>query len=221
METYHKIQTVYKRDPETKFKTLLEGQFSLPEFEYLKDTVWCWDEKIDGTNIRVQWHSLEGQGEVADIVGNELTFKGKTDTSGMYPGLEKALNNLFMPKIETFRKLFGEKAVCFYGEGYGPKIQKVGGLYRATPGFILFDVLIGYTWLRREDVKKVAEELEVDVVPSVGRGNLRTMVEVTRDGFNSAFGNFTAEGIVARPEIELCDRMGRRIITKIKHKDFK
>ncbi len=29
MNTYHKIQTVYKRGPETKYKTLLEGQYSL------------------------------------------------------------------------------------------------------------------------------------------------------------------------------------------------
>ena len=30
-----------------------------------------------------------------------------------------------------------------------------------------------------------------------------------------------AEGLVLRPEKELRDRMGRRIITKIKHRDFK
>jgi len=31
---------------------------------------------------------------------------------------------------------------------------------------------------------------------------------------------FQAEGIVARPKVELLSRTGERIITKIKHKDF-
>jgi len=39
-------------------------------------------------------------------------------------------------------------------------------------------------------------------------------------GFMSAWGEFKAEGIVARPSIELIARNGKRIITKIKHKDF-
>ena len=32
--------------------------------------------------------------------------------------------------------------------------------------------------------------------------------------------NVWAEGLVMRPAIELLDKRGRRIITKIKHKDF-
>ncbi|MBU1082564.1 MAG: hypothetical protein KKB59_18905, partial [Spirochaetes bacterium] len=49
MQKYHKIQTVFKRDPETKFKTLLIGDFALPEFEYLKNNLWVYTEKVDGT----------------------------------------------------------------------------------------------------------------------------------------------------------------------------
>ena len=56
MTPYGKIQTVFKRDPETKFRTLLDGQFSLPEFEYLRSNTWTWTEKVDGTNIRIQWN---------------------------------------------------------------------------------------------------------------------------------------------------------------------
>ena len=51
MIQYHKIQTVFKRDPETKFKTLLMGEYSLPEFEYLKNNEWVFTEKIDGTKV--------------------------------------------------------------------------------------------------------------------------------------------------------------------------
>lgn len=31
MDTYHKIQTVFKRNPANKHKTLLEGEYSLPD----------------------------------------------------------------------------------------------------------------------------------------------------------------------------------------------
>ena len=44
---------------------------------------------------------------------------------------------------------------------------------------------------------------------------------MTKKGFKSQWGDFKAEGIVARPNTELVGRDGKRIITKIKQKDFK
>ena len=46
------------------------------------------------------------------------------------------------------------------------------------------------------------------------------MIAMARKGFDSIWGAFKAEGIVARPTVELRTRSGKRIITKIKHKDF-
>jgi len=57
-------------------------------------------------------------------------------------------------------------------------------------------------------------------VPIVGRGTLHEFVRWGERGFISSWGNFQAEGLVARPSVELRDRDGSRIITKIKHKDF-
>jgi len=79
MIKYHKIQTVYKRDFETKHKTLLEDQFSIPEFEFLKDNLWSFSEKLDGTNIRVMFD------------GFKITFGGKTDNAQI---LTKLINKL-------------------------------------------------------------------------------------------------------------------------------
>jgi hypothetical protein len=47
------------------------------------------------------------------------------------------------------------------------------------------------------------------------------MLEKTRWGFSSTWGDFNAEGIVARPICELKSRNGERIITKLKHRDFR
>lgn len=208
MKEYHKIQTVYKRDEGTNFKTLLEGEFSLPEFEYLSGNEWVFTEKVDGTNIRVMFD------------GNTITFGGKTDAAQIPAFLVTRLNELFLLQVDTFANLF-PSGVCLYGEGYGARIQKGGGNYRPNQDFVLFDVKIGDWWLQRVDVEDIAAKLQIDIVPIIGRGSLYDMVEMTKGSFNSQWGNFVAEGIVARPATELKTRSGDRVITKIKHKDFK
>lgn len=207
MDKYHKIQTVFKRDPDTKFKTLLWGEFAKPEFEYLAACPWQFTEKVDGTNVRVMFD------------GDGVRFAGKTNNAQLHPGLLEQLNLLFPLPPPPTDSIFDGPA-CLYGEGFGEKIQKGGGNYRSGQGFVLFDVKVGDSWLRREDVVDVAGQFGIGVVPVIGEGTLHKMAEMVRGGFMSAWGNFTAEGIVARPLADLLDRRGDRIITKIKHKDF-
>lgn len=209
---YHKIHTVYKRDPNTKFKTLLEGEFSLDIFDYLKYNQWVFTEKVDGTNIRV---SLNEDGLPV--------YAGRTDKADIPAHLSESLNKTFLNQTETLSEIFldsGESGFCLYGEGFGPKIQKGGGNYRDTPGFVLFDVRVGDWWLRRNDVEDIATALGLEVVPIIGQGTLLELVNWARDGIKSTWGDFQAEGIVARPMVEVNDRSGRRVITKIKCKDF-
>ena len=208
MEQYHKIQTVYKRDPETKSKTLIEGAFSLPAFEYLKNNEWVFTEKVDGTNIRVMFD------------GQLVTFGGKTDRAQIPTDLFNRLNERFFSHTDLLREVFDSPEVCLYGEGYGAKIQKGGGNYRQDQDFVLFDVKIGEWWLQRSDVEGIAQKLGLDVVPIIAQGTLLDMIGFARQGFLSAWGDFRAEGIVARPSVELKSRNGSRIITKIKYKDF-
>ncbi len=208
MNEYHKIQTVFLRNPDTQYKTLLEGQYATPEFEYLANNQWDFTEKVDGANVRVIWQE------------SRLSFAGKTNNAQLPAPLLKRFDELFLPQIERFRTTFGEARVCFYGEGYGAKIQKGGGNYRSNQDFVLFDVRIESWWLKRQDVEEIAANFALDVVPIIGRGTLPEMVEMTRHGFTSTWGDFTAEGIVARPSVELAARNGERILTKLKWKDF-
>lgn len=210
MSEYHKIQTVYKRDPATNHKTLLEGKFSDPAFEYLKDNPWAFTEKVDGTNIRI-------------IVGGPdaetpIRIGGKTDNADIPSVLLNTLNDVFIGGREQLQEMFEDGAVL-YGEGYGGKIQK-GSKYRPDQNFVLFDVRVGDWWLEREAVKEIAAHLCIEIVPDMGTGTLSEMVEITREGFNSRWGDFEAEGIVARPSVTMFARNGKRIITKIKCKDF-
>ena len=209
MIEYHKIKTVWKRDPETKYKTLIEGAWATPEFEYLTDCKWVFTEKVDGTNIRVMWDHEFGQ----------IQFRGKTDKAQIPPFLLDKLHEIF--KVSEFPYVFDDSA-CLYGEGYGAKIQKGGGNYIPNGvDFVLFDVKCGDWWLKRDDVIDIAKRLGVGVVPIHAIGSLNDMVEIVPEGFESHWGGFQAEGLVARPDIELKDRSGHRIITKLKCKDFK
>jgi len=208
-DKYHKIETVFKRDPGTKFKTLLFGEYASPELKFLADNEWRFTEKVDGTNIRVMFD------------GQAITFGGKTDNAQIPQHLVNALNSQFLPMLEAFKSVFDDShEVCLYGEGYGAKIQKGGSNYRHDQGFVLFDVRVDDWCLQWADVLDVSENLGLETVPAVGFGTLPEMVKRVEEGFTSHWGDFAAEGIVARPTTELCTRTGKRIITKIKHKDF-
>jgi|SRR3972149_2803402 len=207
MNEYHKIDTVFKRDERGK---IIIGEYSRPEFEYLKDNEWVFTEKVDGTNIRIMWD------------GNEIKYGGKTDNAQMPVMLFAALNELFEDSKEQFLDMFGtEGNVCLYGEGYGAKIQKGGGLYSPVPKFVLFDIKIGYWWLERDNIVDIASKLGLMVVPIILTGTLGLGIElVQNNSVQSYWGNFKAEGLVAKPRVELKARNGDRIITKIKVKDF-
>lgn len=212
MKEYHKIQTLFKRDMQNKGKTLLEGQWTLPEFEYLANNLWSFTEKVDGTNIRVIFKD------------GKVTFGGRTDNAQIPAPLIAKLNERFLPMADKMETVFGCD-VCLYGEGYGAKIQKGGGNYRPDQDFVLFDVLlfdvlVDDWWLQREDVEDVAAKLGIDVVPVIGYGSLYDAVTIAQEGITSRWGKFKAEGIVARPVFELKRRNGGRIITKIKCRDF-
>ena len=206
MKEYHKIQSIFKRDEKThKF---IEGEWSLPEFYYLRDNQWTMTEKIDGTNIRIGW-----------IPGVGKKIGGRTDNAQIPTFLLTRLEELFPD--ELLLTLFRDTAVTLYGEGYGAKIQKGGGNYIADGcDFILFDVMIGDWWLERSNVEDIARKLNIDVVPIIGEGTIDNAIKRIKYGVKSTFGDFMAEGLVLKPSVELFARNGKRIVTKIKHKDF-
>lgn len=209
MNEYHKIPTVFKRDPATNHRTLLLGEFATPELKYLQDASWAFTEKVDGTNIRVMWSPETG-----------LTFGGKTDNAQIPTHLMNRLNEMFADRTVALEGMFDSPA-CLYGEGYGAKIQKGGSNYSNTQEFVLFDVKIGDWWLERSNVEDVAKKLGLQCVPIYGEGTLHDMVRLVKGGIASAWGDFLSEGLVSRPTVSLSDRGGNRIITKLKTKDFR
>ena len=208
MTEYNKIETVYERDVNGT-KKLIEGKFRNETVEFLANNTWEFTEKIDGTNIRIYWD------------GHRITFGGRTDKANIPSHLVNKLTEIFLNEEteQLFEQKFGEKEVILFGEGYGVKIQN-GGDYRPDVGFILFDVLIGDNYLSRESVEDIATAFALEIVPIVLRGTIQEAVDFIKTNPRSTIGKAKMEGVVGRPEVELRDRCGHRLIVKIKCRDF-
>ena len=201
MKKYHKIQTLFKREKNGK---IIIDKYSRPEFEYLYNNIWDLEEKVDGMNIRVIFD------------GEKIRFNGKTDNAQLpVPLFEKLIE--FFP-VEKFKDY---PPMCLYGEGYGVKIQSGGKYISDGVSFVLFDIKISDFWLERSNKEDIASKLGINIVPIVKSGTLANMLDLCERGFISAWGDFEAEGIVAKPQIPLFNKKGNRIITKLKCKDFK
>lgn len=220
---YPKIETVFNRDETFKFSIVKdpsnhEGLFRLPGFnreyhvyrkpEYGLIKLWEVTEKIDGTNVRII------------LKDGKVYFAGKTKNAELPAHLEEKLRTIFT--AEKLQEIFENKDVTLYGEGYGAKIQGgVGEKYSDEAEFILFDIKIGQFWLLREDLEHIAQRLNIKVVPLIGYFDMDFIYDTVSEGFPSLLGNLPiCEGIVAKTKYGLVDRMGDRLMFKLKHKDF-
>jgi len=207
---YHKIMSIYKRNKDTgKF---IIGEYATPEIEFLWNNQWEFTEKVDGTNIRIKWD------------GKQVEIAGRGDNAQLPVPLINKLDELFktLDAMTRLKEVFGDEEdleVILYGEGFGGKIQS-GGAY-GEQDFVLFDVVINGMYLQRHNVNDIAKKLQIQSVPILGQGTMDDAIKRCKVGFDSYWGDFTAEGIVARPlGTELFSRRGDRIITKIKYRDF-
>lgn len=209
MEEYHKIKNIFERDNKTK--KIIEGKYTEETLEFLKDNIWEFTEKIDGTNIRIIWD------------GHKVFFAGRTDKAQISVELSNKLFELFGGEAneQLFEQKFGTTLVILFGEGYGNGIQK-GGLYSEKQEFILFDVKIYDNWQSRKTVEDIANYFGIKIVPILLTGTLNEGVEFIKTKPLSKVANkeCVIEGIVGRTKIELQDRCSNRAIVKIKVHDF-
>lgn len=211
MVTYTKIETLFNRDMEGT-KKLIEGDFRNETVEYLKDNEWVFTEKVDGTNVGVVWD------------GHKVSYQGRTERAQIPAHLMNKLIEMFggTTNEELFEQKFGDMPVILFGEGYGPKIQK-GWNYRSDISFILFDVYLPESnlWLKRDAIEDIAKTFGIDAVPIVLTGTLKDGVDFVKTFPKSTMGIANMEGIVGKPKVDMLDRMGRRMIVKIKCCDFR
>lgn len=218
--TYTKINTLYKRNMESKNREIVPGNYSDPEVEYLKDLQWECYLKIDGTNVHYQWD------------GHTLEIHGKTDKAIIPKGLKNKMGKLVTKEMmeKVFPIKYDEEGneipmmVRIYGEGCGQGIQgKCGTAYEPKGHrFIVFDVLIDNWWLQRDSVESICNDLNLEIVPFIGLMTIKEAEDLVKAGFKDtmARSDLDAEGLVCRPRFGIRKRNGERIITKIKKRDY-
>lgn len=223
---YPKINSLWKRqglyfdekDKKDKYKqesrqSFIVGDYAQTEFASIK--YWEVDEKIDGTNIRIFYEH------------GEVRFGGRTKDAQIPCHLLDYLQNTFKPCIMELafpNDPDGRKPrVILFGEGYGPKIQACGGNYCDKVSFILFDVLVGEWWLKREDVHKVAESLSISSVPYLGLFTEEEVVKFVKSKPLSLCSKTpqVMEGVICRSSPLMLTRSGQPIMWKLKCKEFK
>lgn len=218
--TYGKIDTLFDRDDKFRVDTT---RVRRPAFAAIDH--WLVTEKVDGTNMRIEFVRPRGGATVAQILG-------KTDNASIPPMLLAHCTALAQRIIPTVTETMADHDLTtytLYGEGYGAKIQKGGGRYRDDQGFILFDIGVASgRFLSDQVVTDTAAKLDIPRVPLLQGGDPMStdeIVRLVRGGFASDAADvfdpdFAAEGVVARPAEPLYDNRGARIIWKLKQRDF-
>ena len=209
MKEYHKIETLFKFSQ--KHKKFIYGEFYNKNVELLKDIAWVFTEKIDGTNFRIHWN------------GHKLKYAGRTDEAEFSKEqIEFIERELVNEEIEQlFEQKFSEKIVTVYGELYGNKIQN-GGLYTNGTGlaFRVFDIEIGDVFLEFNNMQDLANELGYDSVPLAMVGTIQNAIDYCNRFNKSLFSSAELEGLVGKPVGDFRDRLGKRIVVKIKKRDL-
>ena len=208
---YPKIENLWKRN--TKH-LLTEGEHTLSEFANVNR--WEISEKIDGMNIKIEFIN---DSFLFDAV---LSFGGRTDKTEIPSQLLKHLEETF--SLDFFKEVFpGANNVVIFGEGYGPKIQKGGGKYRKDQGFIGFDIFINGWWMTQQKVYDTLSNVGISVVPHLGRGTIRNIVDFVKQNPTSCISKEPKEmeGIVARSYPLMLFRNGNPVMFKLKVIDYK
>ena len=245
--TYQKINTIFMRD--AKNVIMPYEPFVEPEFEYLRGLKWRAEEKIDGMNMRIEVTKEEVLDYTMDPsvlkgVKFNIRIAGKTDNAQIPKNLlkhmqekytnEKILGALglkeFIP-VSEWKSMYNwddyskiPTIYTIYGEGYGEGIQSGGWYIKGGNEFIVFDVKVNDIYLKTEARDEIATKLGAPIVPFKGYFTLDEAIDYVRKGFRSVVAENPevkmAEGLGLRTDLGLRNRMGNRLIVKIKYEDF-
>ena len=93
MREYQKIETLYKFDNVTK---TYRKEFFNPYVDYLKDNEWIASEKIDGTNVQVEYD------------GHRVAFHGRTERTNFPKEVLAALTEKVAGSEVVVEQMFGD-----------------------------------------------------------------------------------------------------------------
>lgn len=202
-------------------QSFIVGDYADDSFGLVKQ--WRVEEKIDGMNIRVAaWPNYAIP--LTDKRGKQVKFFGRSDKADipvpLHDYLKKTFDDEALDKLDKAMPTMYH--IILYGEGYGPKIQN-GGNYRDDVGFILFDVWGCSRWSTREEVKQIAELLNLPTPYDYGLMTEEEIIALVKSKPNSptAVRPMVMEGVICRSEPLLIKNSDNNpLIWKLKCKEF-
>lgn len=167
-------------------------------------------EKVHGTSAHVSWKG----GEVTLYSGGEpmIKFAALFDKDAL-----KA----------KFAEAFPDVEVTVYGEAYGGSQQGMRETYGDQLRFIVFDVMVGETWVSVPNMAQIADKLGFEVVPWEKVPTDADTLNALRDRPSEVAArrgcgtDKQREGIVIRPLEEMTSSNGARVIAKHKIDKFR
>lgn len=178
-------------------------------------------EKVDGTSAHLHFE-MNGQPpfDVASFSPELKYFSGGSKHENFLALFDH--NDLMMKFSEM-----GHPKIVVYGEAYGGKLQGMSKTYGPDLKFIVFDVLIGDSWLSVPKAEAIAAKLGLEFVPytkittdlaSVNAERDRDSEVAIRRGMGTCH---IREGVVLHPIEELRQNNGKRIMCKHKRDEFR
>ena len=153
-----------------------------------------------------------------------VTFFGRTDNAQIpIPLLDTLVKTFTYRKLKTHFDKHNVNEAILYGEGYGAKIQKGGGLYRKDQGFRMFGAQIEGQWCDRNIIRQLAADLGIHSVPEL---TITQDLEYVQNLVKNKTVSVVAESerpievIVATSEPLMLFKNGNPIMWKLKCKDF-
>ena len=184
---------------------------------------WILTEKIDGTNIRIIITKPNEEGKREIHIGSRKLILNQEDK-----GSKQYMDCLSEVNTHKIKEYFKDvnSTIIIYGEGYGPGIQK-GGIYSKEKNFRVFDIRIGEAYQDFEYVKKVCIDNQLNLVPilqeikEVCYHDCRYYLNEFKETLIKEGSGGKPEGFVMKFEPVLLNKYKKRLIFKIKFKDFK
>ncbi|MFL5734625.1 MAG: RNA ligase (ATP) [Chloroflexia bacterium] len=171
-------------------------------------------EKVYGTNCRIG--VVEGE-----VMAGSKGLRRKPPPDGR----QEASLYWFPYTLEPVRNLLnhlseeqGHRQVILFGEVYGSKVQSFTYGLQGTLGFRAFDLLVDGKYLNWHEFKRLCEQYEVPIVPTVAEGPFSLdRVRPLSNGDTlvpGASGSNIREGVVVKPQSERTDPTVGRVILK-------
>lgn len=227
MKKYPKINTLFQRSIQGKITPQLQNKDTIKALSLIKDLIV--EEKVDGTNAQIIVQRNLTTDEIIISYASRNNLIEDKDIMFIKETLDKIINKKAIAK--WYRKNFSTNpAVSIYGEVFGYKINTGGNYTGKERNYVVFDIVVEKSWLNVKDRNDVCNELGLKIVPKV-------MVIPELLSYESFYSNLTKEnkesllakkydkettleGYIIRPKLSLYVNGGKRVIGKIKCKDF-